>query len=226
MEETPHFPTTMSSQNDEMTNDEMTTLHTAYFPPISWFSRLWSQAAVALEACENYQKGSVRNRCHIAGPNGEQMLSVPLVKGKHQRTPIREVRIAYDEPWQRQHWRSIRTAYGNAPFFEHYADGLAPFFERRYPFLFDLNLEVVQFFIQKTGWRGEVLFSEKYAPQLLGSWELPRSSTRYPQVFEEKHGFLPDLSMLDLLLCCGKQAAEILASSNPQIHISPPPHNS
>jgi len=172
---------------------------------------LWNQEIVTLEACENYQKGSTRNRCHIAGPNGEQMLSVPLVKGKHQRTPIREVRIAYDEPWQRQHWRSIRTAYGNAPFFEHYADGLAPFFERRVEFLFDLNLEVLQFFIQKTGWRGEVLFSEKYEAEQSAEATSSRPGTRrYPQVFEEKHGFLSDLSMLDLLLCCGKQSVEVL----------------
>lgn len=193
------------------------TLHTAYFPSMHWFSRLWNQSSITLEACENYQKGSARNRCHIAGPNGVQMLSVPLVKGKHQRTPIREVRIAYDEPWQRQHWRSIRTAYGNAPFFEHYADGLAPFFERRYDFLFDLNLEVLQFFVQKTGWRGEVFFSEKYGGGATSNFELQVSISKlqdlnfsYPQVFEEKYGFLPDLSVLDLLLCCGKQAGDIL----------------
>lgn len=198
-----------------MTNDEMTTLHTAYFPPTDWFSRLWHQSAIALEACENYQKGSVRNRCHIAAPNGVQLLSVPLVKGKHQRTPIREVRIAYDEPWQRQHWRSIRTAYGNAPFFEHYADGLAPFFERQYTFLFDLNFEVLQFLIKKTGWRGEVFFSEKYAsttPEGLDSGQ-PTTTPPYPQVFAEKHGFLPRLSMLDLLLCCGKQSSEVLSNA-------------
>ena len=192
-----------------MTTDEMI-LHTAYFPSVPWFSILWSQPTIVLEACEHYQKGSTRNRCHIAGPNGEQRLSIPLVKGKHQQTPIREVRIAYDEPWQRQHWRSIRTAYGNAPFFEHYADGLVPFFERRVEFLFDLNWEVLQFLIQKTGWRGEVLFSEQYEGGT--NFKLQTSNFTYPQVFEEKTGFLPNLSMLDLLLCCGKQSGEILTA--------------
>lgn len=214
-------------------------LHTAYFPSVSWFSTLWNESVIVLEACEHYQKGSLRNRCHIAGPNGEQRLSIPLVKGKHQQTPIREVRIAYDEPWQRQHWRSIRTAYGNAPFFEHYADGLAPFFERRFEFLFDLNFEVLQFLIQKTGWRGEVVFSKKYeggasdgvtlshplttlassqptSPSLgtTSNFKLRTSNFTYPQVFEEKHGFLPNLSMLDLLLCCGKQSGAILKMTN------------
>ncbi len=230
-----------------MTTDEMI-LHTAYFPSVSWFSILWSQPTIVLEACEHYQKGSTRNRCHIAGPNGEQRLSIPLVKGKHQQTPIREVRIAYEEPWQRQHWRSIKTAYGNAPFFEHYADGLAPFFERRHTFLFDLNFEVLQFLIQKTGWRGEVLFSEKYegshsegvtqshplttppssqptnpSQSTTSNFKLQTSNFTYPQVFEEKTGFLPNLSMLDLLLCCGKQSSEILApttSTNRHIHIA------
>jgi hypothetical protein len=127
----------------------MTLLYSAYFPPLSWFSILWQQDHIIIEAAENYQKGSFRNRCHIAGPNGMQRLSVPLEKGKHQKTPIREVRISYTEPWQRLHWRAIKTAYGNAPFFEHYETELAVFFEKKYPFLFDLNQEILYFFIKK-----------------------------------------------------------------------------
>ncbi|GAB4497829.1 MAG: WbqC family protein [Saprospiraceae bacterium] len=198
----------------------------AYLPPVSWCEAACKQETIAIEAHEHYQKGSLRNRCYIAGPNGVQRLSIPLLKGKHQQTPIREVRIASDQDWQRQHWRSIRTAYGNAPFFEHYADELTPFFERRYSFLFDYNLDLLTFILQKKlGWRGEITFSETWLP--LGEW--PHGSDlreafsgesgkwpvwfqplSYPQVFAERFGFLPNLSVLDLLFCCGKNGREVL----------------
>ncbi|HNG88828.1 MAG TPA: WbqC family protein [Saprospiraceae bacterium] len=197
----------------------MLTFHTAYFPALSWFAPFWAQQEASLEACEHYQKGSIRNRCNIAGPNGAQMLSVPLVKGKHQRTPIRDVRIAYDLPWQRQHWRSICTAYGNAPFFEHFADHLRPFFERQPSFLFDLILEVLQFFLEKTRWSGTLRLTERYTLRgQKGDTPPPHPTLPYPQVFQEKTGFLPDLSVLDLLLCCGRSGSVLLLSQQPQPH--------
>jgi WbqC-like protein family len=195
----------------------------AYMGPVSWFSAFWNCETVVLDDREHYQKGGVRNRCYIAGPNGVQRLSIPLVKGKHQRTPLRAVRIAYEEPWQRLHWRSIRAAYGNAPFFEHYSDRLAPFFEKRFEFLFDLNLELLRFFLEKLKWPGQIAFPDRYytagewtqgpdwrnacggAPQNVPDWFAPKP---YAQVFQEKHDFLPNLSVLDLLFCCGKEGIE------------------
>jgi hypothetical protein len=194
----------------------MTLLYSAYFPPISWFSSLWQQSIAEIEACENYQKGGFRNRCHIAGHNGMQRLSVPLEKGKHQKTPIREVRISYTESWQRLHWRTIKTAYGNAPFFEHYEDELSVFFEKKYPFLFDLNLEIIHFFIKKWAWNGKITLStewQKTSDANMGLSVLTPSNIplpAYAQVFQEKHGFLPNLSVIDLLLCCGKTGREYL----------------
>jgi hypothetical protein len=200
-------------------------LETQYWPSVQWCATAWQADEVVLEACEHYQKGSLRNRCHLASANGPQRLSIPLVKGKHQQTPIRDVRIAYDEPWQRQHWRSIQAAYGNAPFYAHYAEQIAPFYSRRYAFLFDYNLDIQAFIMQqKLGWTGKISLSEIYQPPFEASknrWldgrnktgaRLAHDATRYPQVFEEKHGFLPHLSVLDLLFCCGKQAVDVLAS--------------
>lgn len=185
-----------------------------YLPPVSWCAAAWNDEVVVLEACEHYQKGSLRNRCHIAGPNGIQRLSIPLEKGKNQQMPIRDVRIAYNEPWQRQHWRSICTAYGNAPFFEHYAGDLAPFYEKRFSFLFDYNLDLLILILQnKFGWPGEFRLSAQYQPLPanpvgLSDGTIPgRAAIVYPQVFEDRHGFLPDLSVLDLLFCCGKEGA-------------------
>ena len=204
----------------------MLLLETQYLPSIAWCAAVWSEEKVTLDAVEHYQKGSLRNRCHVAGPNGPQRLSIPLVKGKHQQTPIREVRIAYDEPWQRQHWRTIQTAYGNAPYFEHYADDIRVFYERPWTFLFDYNLDFLQFILKKKlGWSGEFVFQEQYVPA--GSWTEGRdlrgaigggledfpawfNPIRYPQVFEARTGFLPNLSVLDLLFCSGKTGREVL----------------
>lgn len=178
---------------------------TAYLPPVSWCAVFWNARSLTLESCETYQKGSWRNRCRIAGPNGVQLLSIPLEKGKNNGLPIREVRIANDEPWQRQHWRSITTAYGNAPFFEHYADEIRPFYDKKVAFLFDFNLELFQLVIcKKLGWQGEIRFSEQFEPEMT---PIPANYFRYSQVFEEKHGFIPDLSVLDLLFCAGKTGA-------------------
>lgn len=193
-----------------MTNSALL-LSLCYLPPVSWCTAAWNSEVLVIEACEHYQKGTWRNRCLIAGPNGIQRLSIPLEKGKNQQMPIREVRIAYSEPWQRQHWRSIRTAYGNAPFFEHYAGEFAPFYEKRYTFLFDYNLDLLILILQKKlGWPGEIRLSTQYQTPDEDSVSGGFLAKPYPQVFEDRHGFLPDLSVLDLLFCCGKEAVAVL----------------
>jgi hypothetical protein len=207
----------------------MLLLETQYLPAVAWCAAIWPEKTVALEAAEHYQKGSLRNRCHIAGPNGPQRLSIPLVKGKHQQTPIREVRIAYEESWQRQHWRSIQAAYGSAPFYEHYVDDIRPFYEQKWTFLFDYNLDFQSLILKKKlGWTGSFEVQSTYCP--LGDWSAGTdlrgnisgdfqafpawfSAKRYPQVFEARNGFLPNLSVLDLLFCCGKMGREVLEQS-------------
>jgi len=204
----------------------MTLIETAYLPSLAWCAAVWNEHRVAIDAAEHYQKGSLRNRCYLPAPNGPHRLSIPLLKGKHQQTPIREVRIAYDQPWQRQHWRSILAVYGNAPFFEHYAEDIRPFFERQWAYLFDLNQALLELILcEKLGWRGEFEFRDSYVhlgewhqgPDFRGqitgvaqAWPAWYSPKRYPQVFEERTGFLPNMSVLDLLFCCGKTGVEVL----------------
>lgn len=193
-------------------------------PPVSWLAQARQAGRVVLDAHENYQKGTLRNRYYIAGPNGPQRLSIPLVKGKNQQQNIREVRIAYDEPWQRQHWRSIRTAYGNAPYWDFYSDALATFFDKKYLFLFDFNLEMLQWWLKESGLTLQVALTEQYSGNSKGDdrvllasnpeeWPEGFRAAAYPQVFLEKQGFLPNLSGLDLLFCSGKRATEILEKS-------------
>jgi WbqC-like protein family len=180
----------------------------AYWPSVSWWQGIRAANTLELEAAEHYQKGGWRNRCVIAGPNGPQRLSIPLLKGKHQQTPIREVRIAYNDNWPVQHWRSIRTAYGNAPLFEFFADDLALFYEKKPTFLFDFNTALITFVLQKMNWTGQVQYSTAYLGHLPD--QTLTSTIRYPQVFEDRHGFLSDLSVLDVLMCTGVKNSTVI----------------
>jgi len=201
-------------------------LEIQYLPSVPYFSELLWHGQVFIEQHEHYQKGTYRNRCHIAAANGLTRLTIPLIKGKNEQQAIRDVRIAYYEPWQRQHWQSIRSAYGNAPFFEFYVDALQPFYEKPYPFLFDFNWELLQTLLQLLRMEITLSLSESYIDSSEEGWlDLRNSITpkqhlqgaglqvltkRYHQVFENKHDFLPNLSMLDALFCMGPQAVEIL----------------
>ncbi len=195
-----------------------------FLPGVRYFALLAKYPLVVLEQQEHYVKGSYRNRCLIAGVNRVQTLSVPLRKGKNRQAPIREVQIAYDEAWQAAHWQAIRSAYGRAPFFEHYADELFPFFkEKKYQRLWDFNFDLLSLLIKICGLQTEMKLSEKYEsspselidyrgkihPKKLAPREL-QTPVRYSQVFEDRHGFIENLSVLDLIFCEGPAAANIL----------------
>ena len=187
-------------------------IETAYLPPLAYF-RWWRRVdEVVIEAHENYQKGGYRNRALILGANGPLRLTVPLQRGKHERLPIREVRIDYKLPWQAQHWQSIRSAYGRAPYFEHYADRLQPHFIRRPTFLFDLNLGLIDSLLPLVRDLAPYRLSEAYALDtdetdgrgaLRPNRPLPDflEPLPYPQVFTDRFGFTPRLSVLDALFC-------------------------
>ena len=187
-------------------------IETAYLPPVAYFQWWRSVDEVVLEAHENYQKQGYRNRTFILGANGPLRLSVPLQKGKHERLPVREVRIDHKLPWPTQHWQSIRSAYGRAPYFEHYADYLAPHFERRYEFLFDLNLALIDTLLPLVRDLTPYRLSDKYelSPNEIDGRQTLRPNRPlpdflaprpYPQVFSDRFGFTPGLSVIDALFC-------------------------
>jgi len=197
-----------------------------YLPCIQYFSKLAHYPYVYIEQQEHYQKGSYRNRCHIAGANGLLRLSVPLQQGKNEQQPIREVEMAFREPWPARHWASIQSAYGNAPFFEFYALPLARLFQEPPAQLFDFSLGLLRTLAGLLQLGCEFRFTERFdadAPAAildLRNRIHPKLHRRrpdphfrevaYPQVFLEKHGFLPNLSILDLLFCTGPQAGLVL----------------
>ena len=196
-----------------------------YFPPIQYYTKFLLYPKVVIEQHENYQKGGYRNRCKIVNANATQLLTVPLVKGKNEKQTIKEVQISYTDNWQRIHWTSIQSAYGNAPFFEHYADHFKGFFNQKHETLFDLNRVILHKTLQILRIPTDIETSQSYVPSPTDIVDLRNKiSTRksntfvdnnflpihYSQVFEEKHGFLPNLSILDLIFCKGPEAHSYL----------------
>ena len=196
----------------------------AYFPPISWFKALLKGNAV-IEMHENYVKQTIRNRCQIATANGILRLSVPVVKAEKTT----DVLIASHDNWQQKQWNAIATAYGESAFFDYYADDLLPFFDADcQKNLFEHNVSIIQKLLELLDIEDYTLrftdsfIGENYTASLkaatvpsdspLGSTSVPEAfaSAQHPpyyQVFRQKTGFLPDLSILDLLFNLGPEAA-------------------
>lgn len=208
-------------------------LELQYLPPVHYFAKLLNYDKVLLEAQENYSKGSYRNRCHISGVNGVQALSIPLKKGKNSHANIRTVHIAYDEPWSSRHWKSICSAYGNSPYFKFYKDEMKQFYvNKRYEYLWDFNFELFRYFTKhmEIDIKVELTASYQRKPQDgVDDWrglinpktaiDDPTFKPRYySQVFEDRHGFIPNLSAIDLLLCNGRAATTILKQSNIEVN--------
>ncbi len=196
-----------------------------YFPPVIFFSTLYKESYVYLDVYEIYRKMSFRNRCLIAGAEGIISLSIPLQDGRNQQLPIKEVLISKTENWQARHWKSIQSAYNRSPFFEFYEPELAELFKKPVTHLADWNLDCLRWVKKKLEWPVEIRLSEAAIPHRpagindLRHGLLPKNyyqgnSIKYRQVFEERTGFFPNLSVLDLLFNTGRQAADLLATAN------------
>jgi len=204
-------------------------LELQYLPSIQYVTKLLQYPTVWIEQHENYSKGSYRNRCHLASAQGLLRLSIPLAGGKHQQQPIREVKITYEEPWQSQHWTAIKSAYGKSPFFEYYSDLFQPFFQKKYEYLWEWNWDILQQVLQLIPFDSNLQLTEQFekeTPKEILDFRnciSPKASKNiidtsyeiapYGQVFEEKHGFIPNLSILDLLFCSGPEAMVYLQNS-------------
>lgn len=204
-------------------------IESQYFPSLEYYLTLLRYDKLKIERYEHYQKVTYRNRCYVAGPNGRILLSVPLERGKNQRTPMKEVRICNGERWQALHWKTLESAYRRSPWFEYFEDELAPCFGRRYHFLLDWNLEMFDRINRLLDLDITYELTDSFRltyeePGLTdardrilpGAWRQEDTAGDYPvytQVFGERTGFLPNLSILDLLFCEGKNAKEILEAA-------------
>ncbi|GLB52315.1 hypothetical protein NBRC110019_13540 [Neptunitalea chrysea] len=200
-------------------------LHPSYFPSISQLVVITNGDEVVFEKFDNYQKQTYRNRMYIYGANGKQLLSIPIKHiSNNGRLLYKDVRLENDFPWQKQHWKSIETAYRTSPFFEYYEDEFAPLFENKHEFLLDFNLKTMEVIFDSLQLETNFSFTTKYetAPieikdhrfLINAKKEENHPLERYTQVFESKHGFIPNLSTLDLLFNEGPNSLNYLESQN------------
>ena len=210
-----------------------------YFPPYNLFKISYKFSNIVFEQYEYYQKMSFRNRCQIAGAEGMINLSVPLAKGRDQKSIMKDVKISDRVNWQDQHWKTILSCYSRSPWFEYYRDSLEDVYKRPFVFLLDWNLYCFEWAIRAlrmpvnfsltdeyrkvydetdwVDWRGRLLPKDRDLVlniPILGNGiagaEETKQPVKYRQVFEERTGFLPNLSILDLLFCEGKRASAFL----------------
>jgi WbqC-like protein family. len=196
-------------------------LTTAYLAPVQYYTKLASFDEIRIETEENYQKQSYRNRCLIASANGIQALTVPVEKPETQKSPTRDIRVSNHGNWRHLHWNALVSAYNMSPFFEYYADDFRPFYEKKYTFLVDYNDALQSAICILTDINPAIKHTTKYEPLVENDFRNvinPRHpladktfiAKNYYQVFKEKHGFLPNLSIVDLLFNMGPESKLLL----------------
>ncbi len=200
-------------------------LSIAYFPPIEYWAAISQHKEVLIEAHENYQKQSYRNRCRIMGPNGLQDLNIPIAKSGKQKSPIQEVQIFDDGLWQKNHWKSIETAYNSSPFFLYYADYFEDLYKQRPINLFDFNMGIIKSIFEILELNIKLSNTDSYVktyneatdlrnlihPKKEAVFQNQNKRHSYIQVFSERHGFVPNLSILDLIFNLGPDAETYLS---------------
>jgi hypothetical protein len=197
-------------------------LSTAYLGPVQQYCKLYRFSDVYMETAENYIKQSYRNRCTIAGANGPLSLSIPIVKPDTLKCLTKDIRISDHGNWRHLHWNALISAYNLSPFFEYYEDDFAPFYLKKYEFLFDFNEELRQLICGLLDIHPAIRHTvcyESHVPNDFRETIRPKhpgadpsfKPQPYYQVFLKKHGFLPNLSIVDLLFNMGPESVLIIS---------------
>ena len=209
-------------------NEQDILLNTAYFPPVQYLTKLLQHNTIWIEAEENFIKQTYRNRTVILAANGPESLIIPVEKGRGRKQKMKDLRISYDTNWQHIHWQAIVSAYQSSPFFEILKDEFRQYFKKQYSFLLDFNQQIVETILdilelnptikQTTDFEnvpaGCLNYRDAIHPKAQKA--LPDSSfepKKYTQVFDDKFGFVPNLSSLDLLFNCGSESYAVLLDS-------------
>jgi hypothetical protein len=199
----------------------------ASFGPVEYFAHL-NKRPVIIEKYAHYTRQTYRNRFNIMAANGPLSLSIPVEKTKNIKIADKDVKIAYHTSWQHNHWNSLVSAYNSSPFFQFYSDEIERFFKKKHRWLFDFNLQSTRVIVDLIGITPEISFSEEFIKvpdeDILDLREAihPKKTTdsrsgftavSYKQVFDDRFGFVPNLSILDLLFNKGPEALLVLESS-------------
>ena len=197
----------------------------SYFPSISNFIAMTNASSVTLEREDNFQKQTNRNRMYIYSPNGLQLLNIPIKHALVRNQKSKNIKIENDFGWQKQHFKSLEAAYRSSPFFEYFEDALRPVFETKYTFLKDVQNDSLELVSKWIGLQTTFTETTEYFAEpkdvvdlrfLANGKKDTTTTTPYTQVFEQKHGFLNNLSILDLLFNEGKYALDYL--KNEKLH--------
>jgi hypothetical protein len=198
-------------------------IHPTYFPSISHYIAMVKAESVTFEMEDNFQKQTNRNRMYIYSPNGIQLLNVPVKHSKEKHQKFKDVRIENDFAWQKNHFKSLEAAYRTSPFFEYFEDDFRPLFEKKQEFILDLNLQIFELINSSLGIKIEAQKTTEFFHDSL-NYDDFRSLVNgkkdvtqieeYTQVFNDKHGFINNLSILDLLFNEGRYAVDYLKNQS------------
>ena len=201
-------------------------IHPTYFPTIATFVAIAKADAVTLEVFDNYQKQTYRNRMFIYDANGKLPLTIPVVYSQKNRQLYKDIRIANEENWQDLHWKSIQSAYSSSPFFEFYEHEIQPLYTHYFENLFDFNLKCLEIiyeclelpFVFETSKSYEKHpKQDDFRPLVNNRLEKEQDFKPYVQVFDDKYGFIPNLSMIDLICNEGPNALLYLEAQTIQL---------
>lgn len=194
-------------------------IHPTYFPSISHFVAMVKADSITFEMEDNFQKQTNRNRMYIYSPNGIQMLNIPIKHNKTAHQKFKDVRIENDFDWRKNHFKSLEAAYRTSPFFEYFEDDIRALFEKKHEFMMDLNFQTFDLVTECLGVRFAIEKTTEYFHDVEGLTDFRQLANGkkdttvfepYTQVFDDKHGFINNLSILDLLFNEGRYAMDYL----------------
>ena len=202
-------------------------LTTAYLAPVEYYAHLMAAGEARVEVHDHYMKQTYRNRCIIAGPNGRIDLTVPTVKPDTLKCATKDIRISDHGNWRHMHLYALESAYGHTPYYEFYRDDFVPFYERKWDYLVDFNEALQEMICGLIGLEVKVSRTEEYLPEVEGldlrevihpkrdyaCLDASFQVVPYYQVFQERLGFLPNLSVVDLLFNLGPESLILLKQS-------------
>jgi hypothetical protein len=196
-----------------------TLLSTAYLPPALWVAQAVQSDGLVLEAHESFQKQSYRSRTEIAGPNGKQVLSVPVDRSVKN---ILQTPLSYKEDWVKNHLRSIETAYANSPFFEVLFPDLEKVLNHRFTTLWELNLATIKLLFHWLEFTVDIEYTRSFESDFNGhdarslhpKRKMDVEMPAYLQVFADKNGFISNLSALDVFFNLGRSSWDYFQELN------------
>jgi hypothetical protein len=197
-------------------------ISTAYLPPVEYFSHISEAEEIFVEKEENYLKQTYRNRCYILSAHGPQLLSVPVYLGSVHKTLIKDIRIDYSKRWQQVHLRAISASYSSSPFYEFYFESFEKIISENHEFLIDLNMALTENIVKILRLKRAIAYTTLFeqvdnmpydlryniAPKVKSSFQIKP----YIQVFDTGKGFVPNLSIVDLIFNTGPEAGELVMS--------------